>query len=132
MKSGFSLLELIFTIVILGIVASFAVPKYLNTKDSALASTLKRDVSTATSSIQTYYLLNQKIDKISDALTLNDVNWDITDTKIADKSSCLSLEINTSDSDAKSLVLIVDEEIESNICEKLRDSGLVTTSYELY
>jgi general secretion pathway protein G len=132
MKSGFSLLELIFTIVILGIVASFAVPKYLNTKDSALASTLKRDVSTATSSIQTYYLLNQRIDKISDALTLNNVNWDITDIKISDKSSCLSLEIRTSDSDKKYLELTVDNEIESNICKKLRDSGLVTTSYELY
>ncbi|MEZ4693279.1 MAG: type II secretion system protein [Aliarcobacter sp.] len=33
MKNGFFLLELIFAIVILGIIASFAVPKYLDTKD---------------------------------------------------------------------------------------------------
>ena len=68
MKSAFSLLELIFAIVILGIVASFAIPKYIDTKDSALVSTIKRDINTAVSSIQSYYLLNQKIDKISDAM----------------------------------------------------------------
>ena len=60
MKSAFSLLELIFAIVILGIVASFAIPKYIDTKDSALVSTIKRDLNTAVSSLQSYYLLNQK------------------------------------------------------------------------
>lgn len=133
MKSGFSLLELIFAIVILGIISSFAIPKYMDTKDSALVSTLKRDVSTATSSIQSYYLLNQKIDKISDALTINSTNWTLEDTKISDKNSCLSLEIVTSsDSSAKSLELIVDTEMDSNICKKIRDAGLVTSSFELY
>ena len=34
MKSAFSLLELIFAIVILGIVASFAVPKYMDYADA--------------------------------------------------------------------------------------------------
>ena len=115
MKNAFSLLELIFAIVILGIVASFAVPKYLDTKDSALVSTIKRDVSTAVSSIQSYYLLNQKIEKIDDAINLNETNWTKTDTKITDKNSCLSLEIKTSD-----------------ICVKIRDAQLVTTSYPLY
>ena len=46
MKSAFSLLELIFAIVILGIIASFAVPKLMDTKDSALISTIKRDINT--------------------------------------------------------------------------------------
>ena len=132
MKSAFSLLELIFAIVILGIVASFAVPKYLDTKDSALVSTLKRDISTAVSSIQSYYLLNQKIDKISDAISVNETNWTSTDTKISDKNKCLSLEIKTADTGIKSLDLTVDDANTSNICVKLRDSGLVTTSYDLY
>jgi general secretion pathway protein G len=132
MKSAFSLLELIFAIVILGIVASFAVPKYLDTKDSALVSTIKRDISTATSSIQSYYLLNQKIDKISDAITLNDTNWTTTDTKITDKNSCLSLEIVTADDGAKTLELDVDDTKDSNICVKIRDAGLATTTYSLY
>jgi general secretion pathway protein G len=132
MKSAFSLLELIFAIVILGIVASFAIPKYLDTKDSALVSTIKRDISTATSSIQSYFLLNQKIDKISDAISVNDTNWNVADTKIEDKNSCLSLEIKTSDADVKTIELTVDSTKTTTICKKIQDAGLITTSYELY
>ena len=132
MKSGFSLLELIFAIVILGIVASFAIPKYLDTKDSALVSTLKRDINTATNAIQSYYLLNQKIDKISDAINVNETNWTLSDTKITDKNECLSLEVKTSDEGNKSLELALDDTKTANICVKLIASGLENTTYELY
>ena len=132
MKSAFSLLELIFAIVILGIVASFAIPKYIDTKDSALVSTIKRDVNTAVSSIQSYYLLNQKIDKISDAVTVNNTNWTVTDTKLTDKNSCLTLEVKTSSGGTKSIELTVDTTKTTTICKKIQDAGLLTTSYELY
>ena len=131
MKSAFSLLELIFAIVILGIVASFAIPKYIDTKDSALVSTIKRDINTAVSSIQSYYLLNQKIDKISDAMTVNEVNWTVTDTKLSDKNSCLSLEIKITNN-IKSLEFTVDTTKTTTICKKIQDSGPITKSYELY
>ncbi|MCB9096245.1 MAG: prepilin-type N-terminal cleavage/methylation domain-containing protein [Arcobacter sp.] len=131
MKNGFSLLELIFAIVILGIIASFAVPKYLDTKDSALVSTIKRDINTAINSIQSYYLLNQKIDKLTDTMNLNSSNWTIEDLKMSDKNSCLSLEVKTTNG-IKSIELIVDTTKETTICKKIRDSGLVTKSYELY
>ena len=132
MKSAFSLLELIFAIVILGIIASFAIPKYIDTKDSALVSTIKRDVNTAVNSIQSYYLLNQKIEKISDAMTINNTNWTVTDTKLTDKNSCLSLEIKTSTGGAKSIEVSVDTTKTTTICKKIQDAGLITTSYELY
>ena len=132
MKSAFSLLELIFAIVILGIVASFSIPKYIDTKDSALVSTIKRDVNTAVNSIQSYYLLNQKIEKISDAMTINNTNWTVTDTKLTDKNSCLSLEIKTSTGGAKSIEVSVDTTKTTTICKKIQDAGLITTSYELY
>lgn len=132
MKSAFSLLELVFAIVILGIVASFAIPKYLDTKDSALASTIKRDLNTATNSIQTYYLLNQKIDKISDAIEMDTPNWDYTDTKLTDKHECLSLEIKSASSGVKTLELSVDSSKDLSICKKLRDSGIDNKVFELY
>ncbi|AXX89251.1 prepilin-type cleavage/methylation domain-containing protein [Arcobacter suis] len=132
MKSAFSLLELIFAIVILGIVASFAIPKYIDTKDSALVSTIKRDLNTAVSSIQSYYLLNQKIEKISDVLTINETNWILTDTKLSDKNLCLFLEIKTSDSDNKSIEVVVDTQKDTTICKKIREAKIVTASYELY
>ena len=132
MKSAFSLLELIFAIVILGIVASFAIPKYIDTKDSALVSTIKRDLNTAVSSLQSYYLLNQKIEKISDVLTINETNWTLTDTKLSDKNLCLFLEIKTLDTDNKSIEIVVDTKKETTICKKIRDAKIVTASYELY
>ena len=132
MKSAFSLLELIFAIVILGIVASFAIPKYIDTKDSALVSTIKRDLNTAVSSLQSYYLLNQKIEKISDVLTINETNWTLTDTKLSDKNLCLFLEIKTSDSDNKSIEVVVDTQKDTTICKKIREAKIVTASYELY
>lgn len=132
MKSAFSLLELIFAIVILGIVASFAIPKYIDTKDSALVSTIKRDLNTAVSSLQSYYLLNQKIEKISDVLTINETNWTLTDTKLSDKNLCLFLEIKTLDTDNKSIEIVVDTQKETTICKKIRDAKIVTASYELY
>ena len=132
MKSAFSLLELIFAIVILGIIASFAIPKYIDTKDSALVLTIKRDVNTAVNSIQSYYLLNQKIDKISDAINVNETNWTLSDTKITDKNECLSLEVKTSDEGNKSLELAIDDTKTANICVKLIASGLENTTYELY
>ena len=123
MKSAFSLLELIFAIVILGIIASFAIPKYIDTKDSALVLTIKRDVNTAVNSIQSYYLLNQKIEKISDAMTINNTNWTDTDTKLTDKNSCLSLEIKTSTGGAKSIEVSVDTTKTTTICKKIQEAG---------
>lgn len=128
MKKGFSLLELIFAIVVIGIIASFAVPKYMDTRDSALASTIKRDVVTATTSIQSYYLVNRNITKISDAIVLNSVNWLITDKKITFNSSgvkCLDLEVtNTS-------ILISIEKDSSSVCTALDALGLKTQTIDL-
>ena len=57
----------------------------MDTKDSALVSTIKRDVNTAIKSIQSYYLLNNKIDKITEAMNITSTNWNIEDLKISDK-----------------------------------------------
>jgi len=134
MKKGFSLLELIFAIVVIGIIASFAIPKYLDTRDSAMASTIKRDIASTTTSIQSYHLVNGTIDKISDAITLNENNWTITDSKITYKDNekdCVTLEVKD-DSGTKSLELTVDATATSGICKILTDDGVKTTSYELF
>ncbi len=128
MKKGFSLLELIFAIVVIGIIASFAVPKYMDTRDSALASTIKRDIVTATTSIQSHYLINRKIDKISDSVTLNGTNWIITDKKITFKdgeSTCIDLTV------ADKKVTITLSEDAGNVCEALKELGITTQNIDL-
>jgi len=136
LKKGFSLLELIFAIVVIGIIASFAIPKYLDTKDSAMASTIKRDITSTTASIQSYYLVNGKIDKISDAITLNEAHWTVTDSKVTyqnNEKDCVTLEVKANDGDNKKILeLIVDSTATSGICEILTADGIKSTTYNLY
>ena len=131
MKRAFSLIEIIFVIVILGIIVSFAAPKLMDTKDSVLVSTLKRDVNTAINSIQSYYLLNHKIDDIKDAINISDTNWDIEKLKMSDKNSCIKLEVKKNQN-IVSIDVQVDSAKDSTICKKIRDSGMVSKVYEVY
>lgn len=131
MKKAFSLIEIIFVIVILGIIVSFAAPKLMDTKDSALVSTLKRDISTAINSIQSYYLLNQKIEDINDVLNIGSTNWDIEKLRMRDKNSCVSLEIKNSINGLK-IELDVDLVKDLPICKKLRESGLESKTFDIY
>ena len=81
MKKAFTLLELIFVIVVLGILASVAIPKLMTTTNSAKVSSLKQDIRTVTSSVQSYYITNGSMAKISDAVMLNSSLWTINDKK---------------------------------------------------
>ena len=130
MKKSFSLIELIFVISVLGIIAAIAVPKLINTKNNASAATIKQDITTITTSIQSYYILNNKIEKISDAVNINPNTWSITDQKIEYKvngTTCVTIEITTSN---KLTVAIVANS--SDICQKIYDSGIRDISYDLY
>jgi general secretion pathway protein G len=133
MKKGFSLLELIFAIVVIGIIASFAIPKYLDTRDSAVVSTIKRDIATATTSIQSYHLVKGEITKISDAITLNPSHWTIEALKITykeDTKDCVILEVKDT-SGVKSLNLTVTPTAGS-ICTKLDTEGIKTNTLDLF
>ena len=55
MKKAFSMLELVFVIVVLGILASIALPKLWVTRDDAVVVKVRSDVSTIRSSISTKY-----------------------------------------------------------------------------
>ena len=55
MKKAFTMLELVFVIVVLGILASIALPKLWVTRDDAVVVKVRSDVSTIRSSISTKY-----------------------------------------------------------------------------
>jgi len=128
LKQAFSLIELIFVIAVLGIIATFAVPKLLNTKSSAVVTTIKQDINTITTAIQSQYLLNSNIDKITDSVTINEKNWDIEDKKIEyniDGTSCVIIEVLSN-----SLTVTINEK-STGLCQKLYDVGVRNITYDL-
>ncbi len=76
-RSGFTMIELIFVIVILGILASVAIPKLAATRDDAKISKAASEVSTLVADLGAYYTGHGSFgSKISDMtnvkLTTND------------------------------------------------------------
>ena len=129
LKKGFSIIELIFVIAVLGIIAAVAVPKLMDSRSSALVTTIKQDISTITTSIQSYQMLNSKIEKISDSVTINTNTWNVDDLKVeftSEEKICVTIEIVTN-----KLNITIDND-SSSICQKLYDSGVRDASYELY
>jgi len=65
MNKSFTLIELIFVIVIIGLLASYAAPKFMQTKESASASSALSIVSSVRTSIETKHgewIINDNLD----------------------------------------------------------------------
>ncbi|MEA3498446.1 MAG: type II secretion system protein [Campylobacterota bacterium] len=128
-KKAFSLIELIFVISILGIIAALAVPKLLDSRSDAIVSTIKQDVSTISTAIQSHYMINNGIAKITDSVNVNTQNWIVEDKKVEfnkDGENCISIEIVENKLD----VTIFQDS--SDICKKIYDSGVRSISYDLF
>ncbi|ACM92926.1 N-terminal methylation [Nautilia profundicola AmH] len=83
MKKAFTLIELIFVIVIIGLLAAVAVPKFLNLKQHAEAnSVVKTTVDAAQQAVEAainYRDLEGKEYNLSDLITLKGKNWNWPD-----------------------------------------------------
>ncbi|MDR0467994.1 MAG: type II secretion system GspH family protein [Campylobacteraceae bacterium] len=74
MKRGFTMIELIFVIVILGIMAAVAIPKLAASRDDAAATAIKQDVATATSAVPAWYT-GQRDARIDRGMSLDKNRW---------------------------------------------------------
>lgn len=127
-KKAFSLLEMVFAIVIIGVIASVAMPKLFDTKNEALIATIKQDVVTVTSAIQGHYMLNKTVTKISDVVSVNSSIWQIEDTSFVFKekdSECIKIELNEYE-----LEVNINEDV-GTICKKLNEKGIIDVTYSL-
>jgi general secretion pathway protein G len=129
-KKSFSLLELIFVISVLGIIAAVAVPKLMDTRHDAMASTITQDISTITTAVQSYYMVNNGIDKLSDTVNINPNVWTIGDKKLeykVDDIVCITMELVQPNK-----LSITIQQSSSDVCQKIYDKGIRDISYTLY
>ncbi len=125
--SGFTILELIFVIIIISVLSTIAIPRLLATKDDAVLSSIKYTVSLLMKSSIEYNAIIGNIDDISKVVSLDDIKWNIApNTQNEDNKSyvyktddieCIRFQI----SDDTIQVLIADFQNNSTgICSKIR------------
>ena len=125
---AFSLIELIFAIVIIGIISTVAIPKLMSFSSKASVSTIKNDTNAILSSIQSYYIVNKKIDKITDSININSSVWDITDKIVKYKENdkgCITITVN-----GAKLEIVIDETA-GEICKELKNQGIISQTFDL-
>lgn len=93
-RGAFTMLELIFILAILGILAAIAVPKISASREDARLVALRADLSALRSSLPAYFLAQGSGSFLS-AINLNASAWNIGEFSISSKlqsngSSCLS------------------------------------------
>lgn len=73
MKSAFTMIELVFVIVILGVLASIAIPRLGATRDDASATKATAEIRNSLNELTAYYIINSNFSKEGEISASGDV-----------------------------------------------------------
>ncbi|PAF52359.1 prepilin-type N-terminal cleavage/methylation domain-containing protein [Helicobacter sp. 13S00477-4] len=128
MRNAFSMIELVFVIVIIGIIAAIAIPRLSITRSDAQYVALQSDIQTVLSAVQSKSLTDDITptslngDLIMEVAGLNPTKWIATSTgvrlakdgSIDNVNNCVMIDFI-----GNSLEFSIDNTISSALCQKL-------------
>jgi len=95
-RAGFTMIELIFVIVILGILAAVAIPKLAATRTDAEVSKLATEAATLVSELGTFYTA-QGTFKDKRTVDITNITLKLADTSLADNDTMIIQDSNSND-----------------------------------
>jgi len=133
-KKAFTMIEIVFVLVVIALLASVGIRKFIISKDNAKATAIAQDVLTIRDTVMTYYYANDdSLYKISDVVQYNKNNWDDTNpTKLtfeAHGKECVSIAIVKGASSEK-LEINIDENL-GGLCDRVKNIGVADFSFDL-
>ncbi len=145
MRSAFTMIELIFVIVLIGILSSVAIPRLTTTRDDAEAAKASEEVRTLISDIAVFYTANGHFDKLSKMtnISLVDATLSPFDANLTTKAfytgsaksdKCLGFQVNdmtaelnvTTQSTTSGLCRALNKMVKSSIMVHTYGGGLIS------
>ena len=97
MKKGFTMIELIFVIVILGILASVAIPRLAGTRTDAEIAATVANIRTLLSDLNSYYVVKGEFTEGADGVKWNEITnvpLENADSSVVGGERCIEVSIN--------------------------------------